>query len=183
MGLKKWNDIPSDSTLLKSANWLDLKALMTDNYEFVTENPLAGLHDFFSKFNWIEAAGGLVRCQETFLFIERLGKWDLPKGKLEEGETPLEGAAREIIEECGIENKLQNGEWLENTYHTYWMKGKSVVKKTYWFTFDYDGNRNLVPQTEEGITAVSWLQREEFNKVKENTYPSILEVINKSGLS
>ena len=53
----------------------------------------------------IEAAGGLVvNAAGKLLVIERLGVWDLPKGKLESGETAQVAALREIEEECGISN-------------------------------------------------------------------------------
>ena len=72
----------------------------------LTPNPKHALQSFFKNFRWIEAAGGIVVHKENkkSLFIFRNNKWDIPKGKIEKGETPALGAIREIQEECGIKN-------------------------------------------------------------------------------
>lgn len=58
---------------------------------------------FFKQFVVIEAAGGIVQnTNKELLFIYRLGKWDLPKGKMEKGEHPDECALREVTEETGV---------------------------------------------------------------------------------
>ena len=96
--------------------------------------------DFCSKFIMIEAAGGLVFNKDGhILMIFRNGKWDLPKGKLEIGESVEECAKREVEEECGIYG-LDIIEKLLDTYHTYKLKGNKILKKTYWYKM------NTVPQ-------------------------------------
>lgn len=56
-----------------------------------------------NKIKLIKAAGGLVKNGDgDYLFIYRLGKWDLPKGKVEDNEKMREAAVREVEEECGI---------------------------------------------------------------------------------
>ena len=61
--------------------------------------------DFQKHFKIIEAAGGIVsNNKQEKLFIYRLDKWDLPKGKIEKGEAIKTAALREIEEECGIDN-------------------------------------------------------------------------------
>ena len=63
------------------------------------------LNDFKEFFKIIYAAGGLVENKnEEYLFIHRLDKWDLPKGKVEKDENYDEAAIREVEEECGIIN-------------------------------------------------------------------------------
>ena len=58
---------------------------------------------FKNDYREIEAAGGIVNNEKgEYLFISRNGKWDLPKGKIESGETPEEAATREVNEECSI---------------------------------------------------------------------------------
>ena len=52
-----------------------------------------------TEFKLILAAGGLVKKQQDYLFIYRNGKWDLPKGKLENNETFSQCALREVEEE------------------------------------------------------------------------------------
>ena len=44
----------------------------------------------------------MVRKADAYLFILRNVVWDIPKGKLEKGETPELAAVREIEEECGL---------------------------------------------------------------------------------
>lgn len=132
---------------------------------------------FVSIFEVIHAGGGLVaNSNNEYLFIYRNEKWDLPKGKLDSGETIEECAVREVEEECGIHN-LQLGSKIKNTYHIYQYKEKTVLKFTHWYHMIYPGNEELVPQLEEGITKVEWLGKEDFDKVKENTYGNILEVV------
>jgi hypothetical protein len=68
---------------------------------------------FFKHFNIIEAAGGIVQNEKKeLLFIFRRGKWDLPKGKMENNENALQCAEREIEEETGAkELRLKKKIW------------------------------------------------------------------------
>lgn len=133
--------------------------------------------DFISIFDVIHAGGGLVKnINEDYLFIYRNDKWDLPKGKLDPGETIEQCAVREVEEECGI-NNLILGDKIKNTYHIYKYKGNNVLKYTHWFQMEYRGDESLVPQLEEGITHVEWISANELEKVKRNTYGNIMEVI------
>lgn len=126
---------------------------------------------------WIEAAGGLVfNDQGACLFIYRRGKWDLPKGKIDAGEQAIEAAQREVEEECGVRVSRVR-QLLSETYHVYEMQGELVLKKTYWYAMEVSGSPHLVPQQEEGITQVCWLQKNELAAVKANTYPLILDLV------
>lgn len=132
--------------------------------------------DFKSHFKEIIAAGGIVEKESQFLFIKRHGKWDIPKGKLEKGESEEEGAIREIEEECNIrEPKILSK--ICDTYHHYELKGKEILKKSIWYYLKYDGKDQLIPQTEEGITEVRWFSQAEFHEIRKNTFPSIIEVL------
>lgn len=130
--------------------------------------------------NWlkvIEAAGGLVRNERgEYLAIFRRGKWDLPKGKIDEGEKKRDAAVREVEEECGIDVDI-SGEKIGKTYHIYRYKGDLVLKKTHWYHMETDAAQELVPQTEEDITEVRWFQSSELDTVLANTFPSIKEVL------
>lgn len=130
----------------------------------------------FEDYKRIIAAGGIVRKGDDFLFIKRFGKWDIPKGKLSKKEDPKIGAIREIEEECGIQNPTIS-EFICCTYHTYRFKDKPRLKLTYWYGLDYSGDDILTPQTEEGITKVKWFSKDKIEKIKKNTFVSILEVI------
>lgn len=122
--------------------------------------------DFRNYFKNIEAAGGVVINPENkILFIHRLGKWDLPKGKIEKGESREVAAVREVEEECGISN-LQLKDFLNATYHIYTERdGKKILKTTYWFEMFYAGNEKPKPQIEEGINEVSWKNEAEIETV------------------
>ncbi|NOU60464.1 NUDIX hydrolase [Marinifilum caeruleilacunae] len=145
---------------------------------FVVAEDVQVLFDHFrSCFKYIEAAGGKVyNLENQLLAIYRLEKWDLPKGKVEKEEEIPEAAIREVEEECGISGVKIVSE-LKSTYHTYWMKDKFVLKRTYWYRMNYSGNEKLVPQTEEDIQEVKWLAEDQLHDFKANTYASILEVI------
>lgn len=130
----------------------------------------------FSEYDFIEAAGGIVKRKKKYLFIKRNGFWDIPKGKLEKKESIEEGAIREIEEECGIAGPIIVSR-VGITYHTYRYENKPTIKKTYWFAMEYEGLKQLKGQIEEGITKVEWLKIDELDKVKKKTFPSILEVI------
>lgn len=126
----------------------------------------------------IKAAGGLVSNEENkYLFIFRKQKWDLPKGKIENGEKTKIAAVREVEEECGIK-VTQSGEKICKTYHIYEMDGQTILKKTSWFWMRADNQIELVPQLEEDITDARWLAPGDFVLVKQNTYPLIRDVIN-----
>jgi 8-oxo-dGTP pyrophosphatase MutT (NUDIX family) len=141
------------------------------------KNEELSFQKFTKSFTMIEAAGGVVENDENkLLFIYRLGKWDLPKGKLEENETIPECALREVEEECLIK-ELKITDELLNTYHCYSYKGKWAFKTTYWFKMTSEYQGILVPQAEEGIENVEWINKNELKKIKENTYLSIMEVL------
>jgi 8-oxo-dGTP pyrophosphatase MutT (NUDIX family) len=126
----------------------------------------------------IKAAGGLVsNGANQYLFIFRNGKWDLPKGKLDNGETAKIAAVREVEEECGIRiNKA--GPKICNTYHIYEMNNERVLKKTSWYRMIAVNQPELIPQLEEGITDARWLAPGDFMMIKQNTYPLIRDLLN-----
>lgn len=137
---------------------------------------------FKSHFDYLEAAGGLVlNPKNEILFIHRLGKWDLPKGKIEKGETTEIAALREVEEECGIKN-LKLGDFLIATYHIYYLNGFKL-KTTYWHKMYSSEKEILVPQIEEGIDLVRWKSKEEIKKVLPSTYENIKIVLEAYGIN
>ncbi|MCA5003665.1 NUDIX hydrolase [Sphingobacterium bovistauri] len=127
----------------------------------------------------IYAAGGLVQNGDgDYLFIHRLGKWDLPKGKVDEGEKMREAAVREVEEECGIKVDYL-GDKVATTYHTYIMRGKFVLKQTKWYNMGVNKIPKLIPQAEEDITEAVWLNKKDLKNVEENTYPLIQDILSK----
>ncbi|MGH1338918.1 MAG: NUDIX hydrolase [Aureispira sp.] len=134
--------------------------------------------DFFSIYKVLPAAGGVVQNEaKAILSIYRLGCWDLPKGKLEEGETLEENALREVQEETGVHN-LELGTFLGHTYHTYTnKKGKRLLKDTAWYKMT-SNDQDLIPQTEEGIEKVVWMPLEEL-LAQQPIYKNIVDVLNR----
>jgi 8-oxo-dGTP pyrophosphatase MutT (NUDIX family) len=139
--------------------------IITDNWEI-----------FCADYSLIEAAGGLVYNNENqLLMIFRNNKWDLPKGKLEQNENIKECAIREVQEECGVSG-LSIVNSLNNTYHTYEIKGEKILKCTYWFEMKTNFKGNLIPQTEEGITNVVWVDKQDIAEKLENSFGNINEL-------
>ena len=129
------------------------------------------------------AGGGLVQNSKgELLVIFRRGKWDLPKGKLDPGETIEACAVREVTEETGVTHILP-GKFLGITRHFYFDKylNEEVIKESHWFAMQADENQPLVPQTEEDITDIRWVAGPELEKCLENSYPAIVEIIRKAG--
>ena len=134
-------------------------------------------------FTEVGAAGGLVKhTSGRYLFIEKKGKLDLPKGHIEEGEEAASCALREVSEECGIVGHTIVKPLLPS-YHTYSWEGISYLKKTNWFLMQYDGKMIKEPQVDEGITKVEWLFPDELNLIKSNAWLSLMNVINCSVLN
>ena len=131
----------------------------------------------------INAGGGLVQNSAgEYLLIHRNGLWDLPKGKQEEGEEISVTALREVEEECGITG-LEQGELLCITHHTYRMHGLHMLKHAYWYNMKYSGDCSvLTPQLEEGIQQCRWVPATELPELLKDTYPSIRQVFEESGL-
>jgi 8-oxo-dGTP pyrophosphatase MutT (NUDIX family) len=139
----------------------------------------AVLKAFKKKLKLIIAAGGLVYTGEhEILLILRNGKWDLPKGKLDEKESLESCAVREIEEETGLV-KVSIEKPLTITYHTYHQDGKHILKESHWFLMNSVKQTSFIPQVEEGIEKCEWVPIENLAPYMENTHASILDVVNK----
>jgi 8-oxo-dGTP pyrophosphatase MutT (NUDIX family) len=187
-------DIPQD----KNTNYKILNAeknpekaeMLIDNFLsseagndllFLYSDLKSGLQQLKKHFHYIEAAGGLIKNKETFLFIKRLNKWDLPKGKIEKSEKPEEAAVRECEEEVGIK-ELSLKKELMPSYHIYPYKNSYALKKTFWFLMKSDFEGKLIPQTDEDIEAALWLSKNDITTVVlKNTYPAIIDVLKNGG--
>ncbi|MBR9860629.1 NUDIX domain-containing protein [bacterium] len=135
------------------------------------------LKRIMNEFKLIEAAGGLVfNDKNELLFIKRLGKWDLPKGKIKKDEDLESCAMREVEEETGASG-LSILAHLTETYHTYFRNNKWIIKKSYWYIMKCDKGDELVPQLEEDITKVKWKSLETLDLETINTYPAISWII------
>jgi len=169
----------SNLTDPSAAEWPKIIAELesTETQVFIGGNESANWNNFTSQYKLVEAAGGLVKNQAgDWLFIYRNSVWDLPKGKLEKGESIEECAVREVAEECGIEEPTITRK-LSTTYHTYTLKGERILKPTYWYLMQSADTSELIPQTEEGITEVKWVSTKDAIELAKGSFGSIKEVV------
>ena len=129
----------------------------------------------------IIAAGGLVLNDEKeLLMILRRGKWDLPKGKLDDSESIEHCALREVKEETGLQQvNIEN--FIGLTIHEYFniYLNEDVIKETHWFKMHAPGNQTLIPQTEEDIEKIEWVDEKNVQQKLNNSYKNIIEIIGK----
>lgn len=128
------------------------------------------------ELQFVKAAGGVVENHSgKVLMMKRLGFWDLPKGKAEKGEKSEITAIREVEEECNI--TVFTDRKLVTTWHTYFQKGKLVIKRTKWYSMKLISDAKMAPQTEEGIEELVWMGPEEISEALKISYRSIIYVM------
>lgn len=140
-------------------------------------NPDKILKRVILEFKYQIAAGGIVENSTgKILLMKRLGKWDLPKGKLDKGETIEECALREIEEETGATDLSVESSFAE-TYHTYYRNEKWIIKHTHWYIVKCKGENNLSPQEDEDIEQVAWVDFDTIDVLNIDTYPAIRKLL------
>lgn len=166
----------SEETMSQILSWIELKKISQPLSLVCLCPDFEGVKQFVkAQFRIIQAAGGLVRKRDKFLLIYRLGKWDLPKGKLERGEKKRQAAVREVEEECGIEAELVSK--LCTTWHTYIQEGKRILKKTTWYNMNCLDDSHMEPQYVENIEDIKWMTLEQAQRALSNSYRSIQGVM------
>jgi len=127
-------------------------------------------------FKIIKAAGGVVKNNnDQILFIYRLKKWDLPKGKLDKGETIRDCAKREVEEETKVKVNLKQK--IISTWHTYTRNKKFILKKTTWFKMDCVDDSKMKPQKKEKIEKVEWMNNSTIKEILLNSYKTLNHVM------
>ncbi|MFL3001055.1 MAG: NUDIX hydrolase [Cytophagales bacterium] len=127
-------------------------------------------------FKIVKAAGGVVKNKnDEILFIYRMKKWDLPKGKLDKGETILECAKREVQEETMVDVECKDK--IVSTWHTYTRNKKYVLKKTTWFRMLCLDDSKMKPQKKEKIEKVEWMKKSTIDDILLNSYKTLNFVI------
>lgn len=108
---------------------------------------------------------GIERANGTFLFQERrkqpyYGYWGFPTGKIRWGETMLEAAARELMEETGLTAHLR----VIGTHHKldYDENGEMLEDKYLILVHGTDPKGDLIVETETHIN--HWLTPEEYRQ-------------------
>ncbi len=146
----------------------------------ITDRESEVLSDFKEHLTVLQAAGGFVYTPAMdVLLIFRRGKWDLPKGKLDEAEELEECAVREVEEETGL-SAIHLNEKLLITYHTYYEKTVHILKETHWYLMRVDQQQELIPQTDEDIEKCEWISLHDLASYNEKTHQSIIDVFNKA---
>lgn len=150
---------------------------------FLFHHDLDELQERFKAcFKVVEAAGGLVRNSKgQYLVMKRRGKWDLPKGKVNPGETIPQAGIREVTEETGLQ-PLEIVTPLMSTYHSYYFEEENILKRTSWFEMRYSGSEEPYPELEEDITEIRWINREDLRAVVRNTYMGVIDIFRYANL-
>ena len=147
------------------------------NIALVTPYVEEALESIFDFADGIVAAGGIVKNKEgKVLTIFRRGFWDLPKGKVETGEKIEDAALREVKEETGADVVRASHRTIV-TYHCYVLKGKNCIKETHWYYMDITNDEKLVPQQEEGIEQIEWMNYSDVEEKKALFYPLITALL------
>ena len=130
----------------------------------------------------IDAGGGIAYNEDgAILMIFRRGKWDLPKGKRDEGETMEECALREVREETGIKNLTLDTK-ICDTYHVYAQNNELMLKRTSWYKMKASVTEKLKPQKEENIIEARWVSEKDLAPLALKTYEAVREVLKTAGL-
>lgn len=130
------------------------------------------------------SAGGLVyRIMPDngveFLLIEDLkGRWSVPKGHVESGETLEQTAVREISEETGLKN-IQIVEKLDKVHFFYRFEGRLIFMTAFHFLVEaIDPDEPVVVEVSEGIVGARWFPAAIAEEVLE--YKTLKEFLQRS---
>jgi 8-oxo-dGTP pyrophosphatase MutT (NUDIX family) len=118
-------------------------------------------------------AGGMVFRRsgagkiDILMIQDRKGRWTIPKGHVEEGESFEETATREISEETGLKHLVIRDK-LDKIFFFYRREGSLIYMTTHIFLIEALGNTNeLIPEDSEGIVDVQWFEKEDALKTIE----------------
>ncbi len=140
-----------------------------------TRDPRAVWQKIIAGNKLILAAGGVVKNQDgKFLLIRRKGWWDLPKGKIDPGESKRVAALREVKEEVGLDCMIVSA--LPETWHVYRIGKDLMLKKTSWYLMVSEKSKTKL-QEEEEITGYKWLTVNKLNSYKSKVYPNLSELL------
>lgn len=141
----------------------------------LTPNPKQRWAQLMAASKIVYAAGGLVqRSDGKLLFIFRRGWWDLPKGKLDIGESNRQAALREVLEEVGLSCKIT--QTLPFSYHCYHDRNKLVIKQTAWYRMLAKSDK-IKLQKEEDITKSTWVSSSKLKTMKNKVYPNLQSLL------
>ena len=107
--------------------------------------------------------GGIIEKDNKILMVKEAkkkcyGKWNVPAGHLEDGETIFEGAIREIFEETGCKVRLKN---------VLPIMSKDIEDTTLIIiTFTTELLEEKISFNKEEILDVKWISKEELKNMR-----------------
>jgi len=110
-------------------------------------------------------AGGIVYRRgkdggvEVLLISDSKGRWTIPKGHIEDGETPRRAAEREIREETGLA-EMKVLDWLGKINFRYRRDSSLVLMTTEIFLIEARGNSDGL-KPEKWMSSLAWLPASE----------------------
>jgi 8-oxo-dGTP pyrophosphatase MutT (NUDIX family) len=108
------------------------------------------------------------------------GRLELPKGKLEAGETPKQAAMREVREELGVQSPLTVHSQLTKNHYTFRTPdGKAIFKTVHYFLLTCaEDAPSFTPQVEEGVISVEWWSG--LRAVEQVAFPNLKPVLTRA---
>ena len=100
--------------------------------------------------------------------------WSLPKGHIEEGETPEQAALREVQEETGIESVIEKSLGVIDFW--FMAGGKRIHKTVHHYLFRESGGLLAAQETE--VDEVAWFPLEEI--IEKLAYPDEKKLISRT---
>ena len=120
-----------------------------------------------------KSCGCVVFDEDKVLLIKHNeGHWDLPKGHIEEGETEVETAIREVKEETNVDVEVN-----ENYRYTTGYSPKEGVWKEVVYFIATKKSDNLIPQEEE-VQIVEWVELNEA--IKKVTFDNTRDILKRA---
>ncbi len=126
-----------------------------------------------------QSAGIITYCIKNheihYLILHYIsGHWDLPKGKLESGETKEQAAHRELHEETGLTAELIPG-FEESLAYVFKERGKLIQKTVTFFVGKTNQQRIMLSREHSGYL---WLPFEQA--YQRLTYENAKDLLNKA---
>lgn len=136
--------------------------------------PISGFRQFAQKHRPLirqvvrePTAGGIIyrlskdapNKAEILMIRDSKGRWTIPKGHIEEGETARQTAEREIREETGLQ-QMKVSDWLGKINFRYRKANSLVLMTTEIFLVKALGDTDKI-QSEEWMTNLAWLPAQE----------------------
>ncbi len=125
-----------------------------------------------------------VRSGNSLLFAvmkDSYEKWTFPKGHVERGEDVEEAAARETLEELGLEQirlldyigKIDI--WFRDKFH---KKGQLIHKDIHYYLFEAEEHSELHPDPDEHVYEAKWIPLSKVERV--SSYPDMIPIVKKA---